>query len=563
MIKINLKKIDLGKIKISDKAKSIIKFICIMIVLTLFTCLPYLEEGTIFAHDLTYHLNRILGTSNEIGYGTFPVMIHSESLDSFGYGNPIFYPELFLYPAVVLVKLGFGLLFTYRMLIILITFATFLVSYFSANVISKNSKISYLVSMFYTMSLYRLVDVFVRGALGEVIAFIFLPLVLAGFYNVVFDDNKKWYLICLGLFGIVNSHILSFVITVILLVILCLVNICKIIKDKKKIITLSIAAGVSILLICSFVMPYLEQTMNHDFNVSVHKNSGESLKENAASLKELVSNELVSNGITVSKGLGISLLVLPICIFMIKDKDKRKEFPFYITIYVIGMVFVYISSKLFPWEDMEIFGIIQFPYRLNMISTLLLSFVAAYSVYETFDKKDDIFKLVILFIVVITIGYLSSINVNPNGIDYEILMSGYEIGNGEYIPVGFSPDDKDVYNIYEFDNKIDYIKEGNMLKFEYSKNENEFKVHVPICYYKGYKAYLLNEEGKVKEEIEVRRNELNSHLLLISDNKDIEGTVIVKYEMTTIQKIGYIISIMTFVILVNYIIYVERIKEKE
>lgn len=563
MIKINLKKIDLGKIKISDNAKSIIKFICIMIVLTLFTCLPYLEEGTIFAHDLTYHLNRIIGTSNEIGYGTFPVMIHSESLDSFGYGNPIFYPELFLYPAVVLVKLGFGLLFTYRMLIILITFATFLVSYFSANVISKNSKISYLVSMFYTMSLYRLVDVFVRGALGEVIAFIFLPLVLAGFYNIVFDDNKKWYLICLGLFGIVNSHILSFVITVILLVILCLVNICKIIKDKKKIITLSIAAVVSILLICSFVMPYLEQTMNHDFNVSVHKNSGESLKENAASLKEIVLNELVSNGITVSKGLGISLLVLPICIFMIKDKDKRKEFPFYITIYVIGMVFAYISSKLFPWEDMEIFGIIQFPYRLNMISTLLLSFVAAYSVYETFDKKDDIFKLVILFIVVITIGYLSSINVNPNGIDYEILMSGSEIGNGEYVPVGFSPDDKDVYNIYEFDNKIDYIKEGNVLKFEYGKNENEFKVHVPICYYKGYKAYLLNEEGKVKEEIEVRRNELNSHLLLISDNKDIEGTVIVKYEMTTIQKIGYIISIMTFVILVNYIIYVERIKEKE
>lgn len=563
MIKINLKKIDFGKIKISDKAKGIIKFICIMIVLTLFTCLPYLEEGTMFAHDLTYHLNRILGTSNEIGCGTFPVMIHSELLDSFGYGNPIFYPELFLYPAVVLVKLGFGLLFTYRMLIVLITFATFLVSYFSANVISKNSKISYLVSMFYTMSLYRLVDVFVRGALGEVIAFIFLPLVLSGFYNVIFDDNKKWYLICLGLFGLINSHILSFVITVILLVVLCLVNICKIIKDKKKIITLSIAAIVSILLTCSFVMPYIEQTMNHDFNVSVHKNSGESLKENAASLKEIVSNELVSNGITVSKGLGISLIVLPICIFMIKDKDKRKEFPFYITIYVIGMVFVYISSKLFPWEDMKIFGIIQFPYRLNMISTLLLSFVAAYSVYETFDIKDDIFKLVILFIIVITIGYLSSINVNPNGINYEILMSGSEIGNGEYVPVGFSPDDKDVYNIYEFDNKINYIKEGNVLKFEYIKNENEFKVHVPICYYKGYKAYLLNEEGKVKEEIEVRRNELNSHLLLISDNKDIEGTIIVKYEMTTIQKIGYIISIMTFVILVNYIIYVEKIKEKE
>ena len=558
MIKINLK-----MIKISDKVKNMIRFISIMFILTVFTCLPYLEEGTIFAHDLTYHLSRILETANEIGYGTFPVLIHAGLMDFFGYANPIFYPELFLYPAVVLVKLGFGLLFSYRMLIILITFATFLVSYFSANVISKNSKISYLVSMFYTMSLYRLVDVFVRGALGEVIAFIFLPLVLAGFYNVVFDDNKKWYLICLGLFGIINSHILTFIVTIILLIILCLINVCRIFKDKKKIMFLGIAAVISILLTCSFVMPYLEQTLSQELNISVHKNSGESLKENAASLKEILSNELVSNGITVSKGLGISLLVLPICIFMIKNKNEKVEYPFYFSIYIIGMIVLFISSNLFPWEEFGVLGIIQFPYRLNIISTLLLSFVAGYSIYEAFDKKDDIFKLVVLFIVVITIGYISNINVNPNSINYDILMSSSKIGNGEYIPVGFSPDDKDVYNIYEFDNKIDYIKEGNMLKFEYSKNENEFKVHVPICYYKGYKAYLLNEEGKVKEEIEVRRNELNSHLLLISDNKDIEGTVIVKYEMTTIQKIGYIISIMTFVILVNYIIYVERIKEKE
>lgn len=545
------------KIKITEKNKERIKFILIVIALSLFACIPYLNSGTIFAHDLAYHLSRIINTSEEISFGNFPVFIHSNLLDGFGYGNSIFYPELLLYPAIVLVKLGFGVLFSYKSLILIITIATFIISFYSAKLISKSNKISWITSMLYTLSLYRLVDVYARGALGEVFAFALLPLILAGIYDILYGENKKWYLICFGLFLLINSHIISFVITSILLVIICIINSKKIIKDKSKLKTLLVAFGIAVLLSCSYILPYFEQIVVQDLNVEVHKNNGESLKSNSIDIKEIISDEFVCDGITVTKSIGSLLIILPILLLFMKDKKERKEYSFYLELYVLGIVLLFMSSNIFPWEKFGFLGIIQFPYRLNMFITLFLSFVAGFSVIECFDNKDDIFKLMIIVVLLFSAKYISSVNVNPNSINYEILMSSSLVGNGEYIPVGFSNEDKDVYNIYDFNTKIEYEKIDDKLVFNYVKSENEFKVHVPLTYYKGYVAYVVDKEGEKISDIEVQRNELNSHLLLLSDD-NIEGKVVVEYKMTTIQKIGYIISLMTLVIFVNYIIYSKK-----
>ena len=147
------------KLNINENLKDKIKFLFIMLMLTIFVCLPYISNGTIFAHDLAYHLSRIINTSNEISNGSFPVFIHSDLLNGLGYGNSLFYPELFLFPAILLVKLGFGVLLSYKALIFLITFSTFLTSYYSAKIISKDIKVSWITSILYTTALYRIVDI--------------------------------------------------------------------------------------------------------------------------------------------------------------------------------------------------------------------------------------------------------------------------------------------------------------------------------------------------------------------------------------------------------------------
>ena len=534
------------KIKISDKLKEKIKFLSIVILISLFACIPYLSEGTIFAHDLSYHLSRIMNTAEEI---TIITGSTSNLLNRFGYGNSLFYPELFLYPAVVLFKLGMGILFSYKILIILTTVVTFLTSFYAAKYISKDKKISWITSCLYTFSLYRLVDIYVRGALG-------------GLYDVFYGENKKWYLIPIALFCLINSHLLTFIMAVILILIVCLVNIKKIIKDKIILKKLSVAAIVSLLLSMSFVIPYFEQTIDYDFNVEVHKNSAESLRNNAVDLKDVLNDEISSDGITVTKSIGILLIVLPVLMFFVKKDENEKSYSFYKMIYIIGIFLLIVSTKIFPWIKFGCFGIIQFPYRLNIIITLLFSFVAGYSVMKVFENKEDVFKIFMILIFIVSSKYIADVNVNPNLIDYEILMSGSLIGNGEYMPIGFDSSDDDVYSIYDFQTKIDYEKEKSKLTFDYKKSDNEFKVHVPLTYYKGYTAYVVKDGIKTDDKIEVKRNELNSHLLLIGDS-NIEGKIVVEYDMTLMQKAGYIISIMTLVLFINYIIYEEKIKIKE
>ena len=547
------------KLNINENLKDKIKFLFIMLMLTIFVCLPYISNGTIFAHDLAYHLSRIINTSNEITNGSFPVFIHSDLLNGLGYGNSLFYPELFLFPAIILVKLGFGVLLSYKALILLITFSTFLTSYYSAKIISKDTKVPWITSILYTTALYRIVDIFVRGALGEILAMIFLPLMIAGLYDLVWGENKRWYLISFALFGILNSHLLSTLMGVILLVILCIVNATKIIKDKKKIKNIILAAVISILLASSFLFTYIEQKVSDTLSVDVHRNSGESLLQNATTITDALNNDFVSDGIFFTKAIGILLLIFPIGMFMIENKKDRKEYKFYMQLYIIGMIVWLMSTDLFKWENTTMFSILQFPYRLNVISTLLLSFVAGYSIMNIFENKDITFKVLIFVILIMVSSQISDVNTNPNSITYDLLMSGNLIGNGEYKPVGFSEEDLDVYNVYEFESKIPFERTGSKITFNYEENENEFKVHVPFTYYKGYQAYSIDEEGN-KQYLKVEKNDLNAHLL-ISSNENIKGKVVVEYKMTMWQAIGYITTIMTIVIFINYIIYNKKIRK--
>ena len=59
----------------------------------------------------------------------------------------------------------------------------------------------YLAAFLYVFSLYRFTDIYVRGALGEVLAFIFMPVALIGIYEVLWGDEKKWSWLMTGYSG--------------------------------------------------------------------------------------------------------------------------------------------------------------------------------------------------------------------------------------------------------------------------------------------------------------------------------------------------------------------------
>jgi hypothetical protein len=517
-----------------EKLKENFKIVIIMIALTILISIPYLNKESIFVHDISYHTNRIVELANELKNGNFPVLIHSNLLGGFGYANSIFYPELFLYIPAILVYCGVNFLISYKILTILSTFFTILFTYYSANIIFKKKNIAWTVTLLYSTAFYRLTDIYVRGAIGEVLAITFLPLILAGIYEILLGDNKKWWIICFGFFGLVNSHVLTFTMSVIFIILLCVININKIFKDKKRLINLVIAGVISILLICSFVLPYLEQASNDKFNVDEKIYDGAFLKSYSVSFKELINNKF--SGGDYYKCIGTILLVLPFFIF--KCKDKENETIFMKQIFSIGVILLIMTT--------------QFPYRLNIIITLIFSFVGGYSVCNLINNKEEINYLLYIGIILFTLNLLSQVVVNGLNLTEEQILNFAPVGNAEYEPLGLILDDKDVHNINS-EEKIDFERYGSKIEFYYEDTENEMIIHIPFTYYKGYKAYIEDTSGN-KTELTVSEDE-NTKNVIISNNEIITGKITVEYKITFIQIISYIITTLTMICVISYIFY--------
>ena len=50
-----------------------------------------------------------------------------------------------------------------------------------------------------------------RGALGENLAFIFLPIIAAGMYELYVKRTDNWFLLAFGVTGLMYAHMLSLV----------------------------------------------------------------------------------------------------------------------------------------------------------------------------------------------------------------------------------------------------------------------------------------------------------------------------------------------------------------
>lgn len=131
-------------------------------------------------HDGIVHLARMAAYFKALSSGNFPIRWASDL--NYGYGMPLFD---FIYPLPYWVSsfflfLGFGLVNSFK-LVLLVSYilSGFFMFAFAKNFLGDNKK-ALLATIFYQFFPYRLIDLFVRGDIGEIYAFTFLPLVLYG-----------------------------------------------------------------------------------------------------------------------------------------------------------------------------------------------------------------------------------------------------------------------------------------------------------------------------------------------------------------------------------------------
>lgn len=422
--------------------------------------------------------------------------------------------------------------------------------------ITKKMSLGIISSLLYTFCLYRIVDVYTRAAIGEVLAFAFLPLIIWGLYELIYNDQKKWWILPIGIFGIINSHIIYSVIAIGIIMYFLLINVKKIFKEKSRIKYIIIAGIVSILLTVSVILPIGEQVLNNKYKVFSNGTS-EELSTKSLILSQVFMDEyrydICKNNSEITGqmnfGNGILLLILPLFIFITKWQDK-KEKRFIWQLFILGILTLIATTVLFPWQYFKIFNFIQLPWRLNIVISCCFAIVGTYTFYYSISKqnKDFLFILAII-IVIVTSNYLNKIKYTD---EIEQENSIQNIGQEEYVPaIGYNIKDNYVFDNNNKEITYDYIRQHGSVKFELTQTKNSEQINIPFIYYEGYKAYIENEDTKQELKLSI-----NNNGLILLNNKDLKvGKVEVKYEMTACQIIAYLITYLTLLITCYYIIY--------
>ena len=553
----------------------------IFIVLTLLISIPYLNNDLIMTHDLSYHLNRVNSIYEELKMGHFPVLIHSNLIEGFGYLNSIFYPEIFLYIPAVLMLCGVKLVPAYKVLIVVMNLATVLIAYYSAHTIFKDKKKTLAVTILYSTAYYRLTDTYIRGAIGESLAMTFLPLVIAGLYEIIFGENKKWYLIGLGVLGVISSHVLSFGLVICLILSICVLNLIRILKDKKKISAMFLAGIFAIIMTLSYILPFIEQSLSDQFNVDMKIYSPQFVQDSACSIEELFSNNI--NGPVGYQSLGTIIPFIAIIVFLFINRKKtekvgcllktKTEKDYTLTymkqIALIGFGLLVITTNYIPWDKIVIrFSILitmQFIYRLNILTSVLLSFASGYVIGKIFEKENIVSNILYLIILTLVLGWTTHLlqiaevkTVRFKSV--EEILDYAPVGNGEYLPIGTNVSQKEVKN-KQTDKVYEFERNNGKIEFRHTKDDGPLDIHVPLIYYKGYVSYIVDDNGN-KTDLNVIEDLGNRNVIVRAKTTDVlEGTVVVKYQITKYKVIGDILTYGSLLGLVYYLCFYKKHRE--
>ena len=523
-----------------------------LLAITILFMFPYLISNKLpIEHDTFFHLSRIEGYATALKNWDILPKIYFFKNQGFGYASPIFYNDIFLLIPSILYNLKFSLSFTYKFTVFVVTFLSALSMFYLLKKIDKNQYSPYIASFIYTFSNYHITDTYVRSALGEMFAFVFLPLVLCGIYNLLYG-NKSWKMLCFSFMGLLLSHNITFIFGIFILCVFCIFNI----KNFNFIKGVFIAGIVCFILSIWYFIPLLEGILSHDIYLNYYKNY--SLDKSTLSFLQLFENKTIfgygqkSNLLFMNVSVGWFMIILPITYIFQKNKNK-----FIFLCMIIGYIAVILTLDFVPVFIINFISTIQFAWRLNTVAMVCLSIPAAISFTKLFSKK--VYFVIISFIFVIEAIYhlypvLNRQFVITNKTKYEQLLSGeiidpfyyanynrIELAGADYLPIK-SPDFR--YHdgcIYSNNTKVtcNLYRKYNNISFNIDRLEN---ITLPITYYKGYILY--------SDEDIINAFESNNGLVEFVPTKI--GTYTLKYQWTFLQKISLIISLFSFGI---YIIF--------
>jgi len=337
---------------------------------------PALRENVYGGHDTLFHQMRLYNVVDALRSGQFPVRMGGYGYNGYGSAASVFYPDVFLYFPALMMITGATVQCAMRTYIIAMNAVSAAAMYICGKRVFSSRTAGTCASVLYTLASYRLLDIYLRDALGEYTAMAMLPLFVLGLWEVIFGDARRWRVLAFGAAAVFMSHMLSTVLCAGLALIFALFGLGKIIREKRWMAILK--AVVAALALCLFILvPLL------DYSLQGIGDSGTFSTPVSEHTLEFMGLFVTKNG--VEKGLGWALVLGGVALVYaaLTGRGEKAKMRAALLLAGLGAAFALATTDLLPWAQMEslsrgMINYLQFPTRLMAFADVLLALGAGY-----------------------------------------------------------------------------------------------------------------------------------------------------------------------------------------
>lgn len=436
-------------------------------------------------------------------------------------------------------------------------FYLFMRTYFSPT-------ISKITSLFYLFNPYYLFNIYKRGALGETTAYIFVPLLFFILIKIRRGSNKKLYWLgVITLFLLLLSHYPIAIPIVILWFFIGLFY--AYIDHSPKIIFRIIFIAVSAFFLTIFYwLPRLVELQYTYLPISYNTIYLKHFFKSSAfrSIFHFMGNIVVLIGI-------IHTFIVTSLMFLMKLKRNKiqRERNLLSVIYICVFFFSLFLTTWYSRFLWKMFGLnfLFYPWRMLGIASFAASISAGFFLEKINSKFRYTFIITLAFLLIVTnFKILSSTNSQQYSDNQLLSYTSFSDSFGGFLPIWADPN-----QMYQFNQNPDY-KPNQILTSDYEiliSNLTRLSHKITFNYEsKQTTMVILNTFyfpgwlGKIDDDNLELKPSADSYPKGIMQFTLPEGkhSVEIKFTQTNIRKLGYIISLLSFVMLISITFLINR-----
>ncbi len=428
-------------------------------------------------------------------------------------------------------------------------------------------------SLLYVYAPYRAVNMYVRGAMGELWGIAFFPIILWASRKVLQGDKKSILWLALSLAGLFTSHNISSLIFIPIIIVWVIFQYkdlyhSPILKGGRELKNFSISIIWGFILSAFFIIPawfekdlvHVETLLSGYFNYLAH----------FVGISQMLFSSYWGYGTSqigafdeIFLGVGLIYWLLPLLVLLVLFLRKKKELKLTLFLVILGwgsLFFIHPRSVWF-WNNIGIFAYLQFPWRLLSLATLFFS-IAGGAIASLIPKRKSVrFYTVITTIAVLYIFYASFFQPEKwLNIDDQEQFSGKQweqqqtISIYDFLPIDAikPPSEKAPQQPFIIEGKVDIAKgkKGtNWQEWQVIVNSESARIQLPLYYFPNWQVRV--DENIVEFNYD---NELG--LITFSVDKG-EHKIVAKLIDTPIRSFSNIASMIG---LISIPIYLKRKK---